>query len=253
MRRPKGFTLIELLVVISIIGLLMSILLPALGRMRKTAKQLQGTTQVRGIQQGMVLFAQSNQGFYPGMNSSGGEATEAADANQTIPYINGVNNGHNVEVRFAIMLGDELFPAKYLISPAESAAKTIFDASQAKTVTTFATTNYSFSLLRIDQPGQRANEWKDTTNAEAVVISDRLLNGALPNTAGNPTTYDSIHAENGWKGSIGFNDNHVEFVTNPEMSLKYGSNTLQNTDDIFEAAGVDDALIVGASFNLIPN
>ena len=63
--KKKGFTLIELLVVIAIIALLIGILLPALGKARRSARQLKDSTQIRGVLQGMVLFAGSNGDVYP--------------------------------------------------------------------------------------------------------------------------------------------------------------------------------------------
>ena len=61
----KGFTLIELLVVMSIIALLLSILVPALGRARAQAQLLKDGTQVKSIGTGWINWTGDHDGYYP--------------------------------------------------------------------------------------------------------------------------------------------------------------------------------------------
>ncbi len=56
MKRKKGFTLVELLVVIGIIALLVSILMPALGRARELAKRIQCASQLNGLGKGIMMY-----------------------------------------------------------------------------------------------------------------------------------------------------------------------------------------------------
>ncbi len=61
----KGFTLIELLVVVAIIALLISILLPSLSRARELAKRAVCGSNLRGIGQGMHIYANDNEEWFP--------------------------------------------------------------------------------------------------------------------------------------------------------------------------------------------
>ncbi len=61
----RGFTLIELLVVISIISLLISILLPALGAARSSARAIQCGSNMRGIGIVLASYCDDYNNFYP--------------------------------------------------------------------------------------------------------------------------------------------------------------------------------------------
>ena len=63
-RRRLAFTVVELLVVVAIIGVLVSILLPAVGAVRDSARRTQNGNNLRNIGQAVLAY-EENKGTYP--------------------------------------------------------------------------------------------------------------------------------------------------------------------------------------------
>lgn len=66
MYKRRAFTLVELLVVIGIIAVLISLLLPALGRVQRQARMTACMSNQRQLVSALTMYCQENKGFFPG-------------------------------------------------------------------------------------------------------------------------------------------------------------------------------------------
>jgi hypothetical protein len=200
-------------VLIGPIALLTGILLPALGAARRSARQIQNSTQLRGIHQELVIAAQSQKGYYIGLDAQG------------MPV------DLTVEGRFELLLNQSSLAPDQLINPADT-GKVEFNFSGSMDAS-----HYSYAMLEIAAPGGRRDEWRDTINTSAVVLSDRNTNPNGP--------AESVWSDQGWKGSVLYNDGMVSFESSEVIiDTKYGQNTVNSQDDLFNAQGPNDALMI---------
>lgn len=228
--------------------LIIAILLPALGAARRTARRMQNSTQLRGIHQGMVTYANSNRNNFAGLSGNG---RILADGTLT----GNSGDGNTPQARMWVMLNGNFFSPDYAISPSETDSS-IIAYSGSGSVTD---RNYSYALVSFKKTGEasgdpptydidpetmpRAAEWKQTLNSQAVVLSDRNI-GSDPNT-----NIQSIHSDAGsWRGSVLWNDNHVGFENTAVFQTKYADGSMNTSDHLFidEPASPNNP-IVGAN------
>ncbi len=235
--RKGSFNIVHLGIAVLVVVALLAILFPLLQSHQRDRRHRPESSQLRGIFQGLVTYANSNKNWYPGLNSKG-EYLIADPITQDTPLreqdILKPQFGIAVEGRYAILLHGEFFTPDYAISPSESDA-TIKPWSETGPLTA---KHYSYAMLQVPEAGDRHDEWKQTLSSQAIVVSDRNTGTAeLPN---------SIHSDGsqGWMGRVLWNDNFVGFEASPVFETKYGKSQLNKNDHLFTADSTSDALMV---------
>jgi prepilin-type N-terminal cleavage/methylation domain-containing protein len=267
-KKNRGFTLIELLVVIAIIALLIGILLPALGKARQSARQLKCSSQVRGILQGMVLWAQSNADKYP-------DPGKTDQKNDTLPsqtFDAMKNQTRNI---YSLLIYNSFFPPELLVTPAEANGlivryegyelddpqgavnpdKALWDPKFKAAPSDFKMHNGTelaegnASYAHTPPFGNRTSKYGSTYIATEPGVGNRgpQFTGDAqtgwtlqPGVLGTESLTLLIHGSRvKWEGNIGYNDNHVNFETRPDpegltftfLNLPPGSKT--KPDNLF--------------------
>ncbi|MEQ9460610.1 MAG: hypothetical protein RIG82_06645 [Phycisphaeraceae bacterium] len=176
----------------------------------------------------MVTFAMGNNERYPGLDEQG----SIIPGDASIWTVNGspASGGHPA-TRLALLVQGGQISRELLISPAD--AHTTWPEND-ETLSNITTENYSYAMLRLQQNqdagdaadpeslkdqafGDLPNEWRDTINTEAAVLSDRNLGPDADAGA------HSLHSndDSQWHGSVGWNDNHVTFESTHVLPTKW--------------------------------
>lgn len=257
--RKTSATVITLIVIGGILALCMlaaipmGIMLPALGKARASAREIKDSTQVRGVHQGMILFAQNNSDLYalPSTLDKDHITVAEGELKDTPAHI------------MSIYMYRGYFSPELLVSPAEanpafmanmnyqysqpsaaaSADKSLalwdpaFQAYPIEWTSAGPTRTGAGGLSYALMPplGGREPKWSNTFSATEAIVGNRGpaydavgsgagLNWSLhPDNGGVPTGNAEVGTNSytllihggrtTWEGNIAFNDNHVSFET----------------------------------------
>ena len=240
-----AFTLIELLVVMSIIAILLSILMPSLGRAKQLAILQKDAAQVRAIHAGWATWATSNNGKFPTPGLVDrlpfqGEEIKGRGAEDRL--VNTTDNLH------ALCLMENLYTADALICPSEPNHNVVlynydYDARNV------AEDQYWDDGMNVDLEdggdscnvsyasspligSRKPDQWNNSGTSDFAVLANR--GPTFGNADNYSTTYEIHGGGRAWAGNVCWQDNHITYEETlyPEMSI-YRTNDGHVADNLF--------------------
>ena len=192
---------------------------------RRSARSWENGTQLRGIHQGEIFFAQSNNGWYTGFDRNGKLDTgHVFNGDPQSTDWNGYDQStpRSPAWRLRRLLENAYFAGDYCITPNDKFPR--WQSGEPMDPSKF-----SYGMLRIEGEADspRKREHRQTNSALAPLISDRAIS--------NGSGYMSIHVSPPpldavkWVGGICWGDNHVSFEHDAFVHTRYGK--VVNRDD----------------------
>lgn len=235
--KKESFTLIELLVVIAIIGILASLLLPALALAKESAKKIACASQLKQISLASIMYAINNKSKYP----------RVYEEKWPLGKIEYYDETQTWEKRLGpdIMVANGQLTGEIFYCPSQSVVEN-FTYSKHKTYWEDKTASFGYigylyfggKNILPEPPcsfpfGMTGAEVSDELALEQSGDSDQVL---VMDICVILDGVDDIHFWNNHRnskgstdgGNIGYNDGHVTWKNFNNMSNKY-----EHTDKIF--------------------
>lgn len=274
--KRRGFTILELVAIIVSFVVGFVVAMPTLEGNRDTARQLKDSTQIRGIVQACAIWAQYNDERYPTPSrvDRNGSTLPRPDG-LTGPDLRLDTTGNTL----SMLMWNGFFPVELAVSPAEVGNVQVMADFMSVNPPTAVRPRDAFwdpafrgtpldewggkvpgavgdaghnSYAQVAYYGGRARLWSNTFSSVEACWGNRgpaytLGDGGwVPlegNQFGDGSTTMRIHGEpTTWEGNIGFNDQHVEYLTRPDPdSLRWrfpapeGRGNLPANDNVFHA------------------
>lgn len=237
MRRHTALTIIEVVAATAVVALACVMLMVIGSLFPQSHPRPDSSLRLRAIHQTMETYANSNNGWYPGLDSQGQIDTQPLDLFRDLDGPSFVDElamraGITVEQRFAVMLDASLFTPDYLIAPRET--DPAIDGWPGKGP--FITRHFLYALLQLPKSGGRREAWGSRLNTKSIIATDRNTG-----TLGQPS---SVHDEESWTGNVVWGDGHAGYEETDTFETQFGSGQTNAKDKLFIAEGDDDALLI---------